>query len=116
MNNKTLLFIFLGLLAIYGLSQVFTGKRTSNFNTELILVDTNQVTQIIINTKPPNNEEIMLQRENNGWIVSNGSVNTKAVSNAVQALLSNIQLIKTKYIAANSEEKWADYEKKQENL
>lgn len=110
MNNKTLLFIFLGLLAIYGLSQVFTGKRTSNFNTELILVDTNQVTQIIINTKPPNNEEIMLQREDNGWIVSNGSVNTKAVSNAVQALLSNIQLIKTKYIAANSEEKWADYE------
>lgn len=110
MNNKTLLFIFLGLLAIYGLSQVFTGKRTSNFNTELILVDTNQVTQIIINTKPPNTEEIMLQREGNNWIVSNGTVNTKAVSSAVQALLSNVQLIKTKYIAANSEEKWADYE------
>ena len=32
------------------------------------------------------------------------------VGTAVQALLSNIRLIQTKYIAANSEEKWPDYE------
>ena len=37
-------------------------------------------------------------------------MNTKATSAAIQALLSNIRLIQTKYIAANSEEKWADYE------
>lgn len=110
MNNKTLFFIFLGLLAIYGLSQVFTGKRTSNFDTELIQVDTSQVSRIIINTKPPASEEIILQREDNGWIVSSGTVNTKATSTAVQTLLSNIRLIQTKYIAANAEEKWADYE------
>ena len=110
MNNKTLFFIFLGLLAIYGLSQVFTGKRTSNFDTELIQVDTSQVTRIIINTKPPASEEITLQREGNGWIASSGSVNTKATATAIQALLSNIRLIQTKYIAANSEEKLADYE------
>ncbi|MEZ5038353.1 MAG: DUF4340 domain-containing protein [Saprospiraceae bacterium] len=110
MNNKTLLFIFLGLLAIYGLSQVFTGKRTSNFNTELIKIDTTQITQIIIQTKPPSREEIMLQKEAKAWIVSNGTVNTTATPTAVNALLSNLQLIKTKYIAANSEEKWADYE------
>lgn len=110
MNNKTLLFIFLGLLAIYGLSQVFTGKRTSNFNTELIKIDTTQITQIIIQTKPPSREEIMLQKEAKAWIVSNGTVNTTATLTAVNALLSNLQLIKTKYIAANSEEKWADYE------
>ncbi len=110
MNNKTLFFIFLGLLAIYGLSQVFTGKRTSNFDTELIQVDTSQVNRIIINTKPPASEEITLQREGAGWIASSGSVNTKATSTAIQSLLSNIRLIQTKYIAANSEEKWADYE------
>lgn len=110
MNNKTLFFIFLGLLAIYGLSQVFTGKRTSNFDTELVQVDTSQVSRIVINTKPPASEEITLQREGQGWIASSGSVNTKATSTAIQALLSNIRLIQTKYIAANSEEKWADYE------
>lgn len=110
MNNKTLFFIFLGLLAIYGLSQVFTGKRTSNFDTELIQVDTSQVSRVIVNTKPPASEEITLQREGDGWIASSGSVNTKATNSAIQALLSNIRLIQTKYIAANSEEKWADYE------
>jgi len=110
MNNKTLFFIFLGLLAIYGLSQVLTGKRTSNFDTELIQVDTNQVSRIIINTKPPASEEIILQKEEGGWIASSGTVNTKATSTAIQALLGNIKLIQTKYIAANAEEKWADYE------
>ncbi|MBX2877040.1 MAG: DUF4340 domain-containing protein [Saprospiraceae bacterium] len=110
MNNKTLFFIFLGLLAIYGLSQVFTGKRTSNFDTELIQVDTSQVSRIIVKTKPPASEEITLQREGDGWIASSGSVNTKATGTAIQALLSNIRLIQTKYIASNSEEKWADYE------
>lgn len=110
MNNKLLLVVFLVLLGIYGLTKVFSGKKDQSFKAELIEVDTAAVTQIMINTKGPESEEITLKKEEAGWIASNGNLNVKAPPSVVSSLLGNLVLIKTKRIAANKPEKWTDFE------
>lgn len=110
MNNKNLLIIFISLLAIYGLSQVFSSKKDRSFKTELIEIDSTTVTAITINPKGPDNPEFNLTREENGWIASRGNINTIATTAAINALLSNLQQIKTQRVAAKSTEKWPDYE------
>lgn len=110
MNNKLLLIVFLVLLGIYGLSKVFSSKKDQSFKAELIAVDTTSVTQVIINTKGPESEEITLKKEEAGWIASNGQLNVKAPSGTISSLLGNLVLIKTKRVAANKAEKWSEYE------
>lgn len=109
MNNKTLLVVFLVLLAIYGLSRVFRSQRDSNFRTELIKVDTAAITSIVIDPKGAE-PEFTLKREANGWIASNGQLNLRATASAVNAVLGAVHLVRTKNIVAKAEEKWPDYE------
>ena len=110
MNNKNLLIIFIALLAIYGLSQVFSSKKDRSFKTELIEIDSTAVTAITIDPKGEDSPEFNLTREENGWIASRGNINTIATTAAINALLSNLQQIKTQRVAAKSPEKWPDYE------
>ncbi len=109
MNNKTLLFVFLALLGIYGLSQVFSGKKSRSFKAELITVDSAAVTSVMINPKGKS-EEVTLRKEGKKWIVSNGAINVRAVPGEVNNLLTSLMLIKSNRIAAKNETKWADFE------
>lgn len=109
MNNKILLFILVGLLAIYGLSRLFSGDKTTTFKAELIQVDTAAVSSITID---PRGEEppFTLKKEEGQWIATRDALSIRAAENAVQSLLSNLSLIKTKHIAAKSADKWAEYQ------
>ena len=109
MNNKILLIILVALLAIYGLSRLFSGDKETTFKTELIQVDTAAVGSITID---PRGEEppFTLKKEGGQWIATRGALNIKAAQSGVQALLSNLSLIKTKHIAAKSPDKWAEYQ------
>ena len=73
-------------------------------------MDTAKVTAIQVYPKNGNHEEISLKKENNFWAVSKGNVTTKANANAVNSILKNLVLIKTKRVAAKSPEKWVNYE------
>ena len=110
MNNRTLLIIFVALLGIYGLTQVFSSKKERSFKTELIQVDTAQVTSILLKPKVENGEEITLKKEGKEWLVTKGNKTSKAVKNVVDALLNDMVLVKTKRVAAKRAEKWKDYE------
>ncbi len=110
MNNKTLLIIFVALLAAWGLSQMNSGKRNRSFNTDLIKIDTAAVTTINLYPKSDEQKEITLSKENGIWVATQGPVTTKANQSAVQSLLGNLNLIKTKRVAAKKPEKWKDYE------
>lgn len=109
MNNRILLLIFIILLGIYALTQVFSGKRESSFKAELIEVDTAEVTSINIDPKGEA-PEFTLKREGNQWIVTDGTVSVQAISNPVNAVLGNLALIRTKRLAAKSPEKWSEFE------
>ena len=110
MNNKILLLIFVGLLVVWGLSQMNSGKRDRSFKTDLIQIDTASVTTINLYPKTDEQKEITLSKENGTWIATQGMVTTKANQSAVQSLLGNLNLIKTKRVAAKKQEKWKDYE------
>lgn len=115
MNNKTLFVILVLLLAVYGLSQMFSGKKQRSFKTELIQVDTSQVSSINLYPKAEKGAEIILKREGSSWIASKDNVNTKAVKNVVDALLKELVLIKTTRVAAKKKEKWTEYEVEESN-
>lgn len=110
MNNKTLLIVFIALLAVWGISQMNTGKQNRSFKTDLIQIDTASVTTINLYPKSDGQQEITLSRENGMWAATQGMVTTKANQNAVNSLLGNLNLIKTKRVAAKKPEKWKDYE------
>ena len=109
-KNNTLLYVFLGLLAIYGLSQLFNTQEDRSFKAELIQIDTAKVDLISVDPKGEENKPYTLKRENGAWIASQDNINAKANSAAINALLKTILEIKTKQIAAKSPEKWAEYE------
>ncbi|NUQ26882.1 MAG: DUF4340 domain-containing protein [Saprospiraceae bacterium] len=108
-TNKTLLIVFVALLVLYGLNRLLSGRGDSNFNSELIKIDTAAVSAVNIIIKQPEEAEITLKREGADWIVSNGQLSVKAQSAAVEELLSAISLIKTNQIAATQAGSWADY-------
>lgn len=110
MNNKTLFLIFAVLLAIYGISNLMSNKTDRSFKTDLISIDTSQVTSLTIFPKSDDHQEILLQKNNGQWVATQGNVTTVANGLAVNTLLNNIQLIKTKRVAAKKEERWKDYE------
>ena len=105
MKNKTLLLIFLGLLAIFLATQFAFEKKTRTFKTELIQLDTARITSILLYPKGDNQEETLLKKESNFWVVSKGNITTKANQGAVQSILRNLALIKTKRVASKSVEK-----------
>lgn len=110
MQNKKLLYIFLGLLAIYGITQFGFQKKTKSFKSELIQLDTAAVTSITILPKSDSQEEMVLVKENGEWMAKKGSIQTKANRDAVMSILRNLSLIKTKRVATKNPEKWSDYE------
>jgi Domain of unknown function (DUF4340) len=114
MNNKTLFIVLLALLGVYGLSKLFSGKKERSFKAELIQVDTSKVTAVSIFPKP-DSIEVSLKREGDAWIVSRGTISTRAMPNVVGGLLNQLARIKTKRVAAKKPEKWAEYEVEEGN-
>ncbi len=110
MKNKTLLVIFTALLGIYVFTHFFSGKQERSFKSELVQIDTASVTSIALFPKAENGAEILLKREGNTWIATKGDVITKAQKPNVDGILSVLNLVKTKRVAAKSPEKWAEYE------
>ena len=103
------------MLAAWGLSQMNAGKRSRSFKTDLIQIDTASVTTINLYPKSDEQKEITLSKENGIWVAMQGTVTTKANQSAVHSLLSNLQLIKTKRVAAKKPDKWKDYEVEETN-
>lgn len=72
MNNKKLLYVFLGLIAILGLTQLFNSRKDRSFKSELVNVDTSKVTRLVLHPQSENHAEIILSKENGEWIAEKG--------------------------------------------
>lgn len=110
MNNKMLLLVFVALLAVYGLSKVFSGKSERSFNPDIIAVDSTKVTTVILHTKADSLAEAKLERKGAGWTVQINGKTYAASDEAVQQLLSNLSKVTTSHIVAKSKDKWPVYE------
>lgn len=110
MNNKKLLYVFLGLIAIFGLTQLFNSRKDRSFKSELIRVDTAKVTRILLHPQSENHVEIVLTKENGEWMAGKGKIKAKAEAGAVSSILKELVSIKIKSIVTQSKSKWQEYE------
>ena len=108
-NNKILLLILGALLALYFISE-WSDKSERTFRTELVTIDTAQISSILLYPKAGKHEEIRFTKENNVWMVHKGAVKARTRVGAVEGLLTQLLQIKPKRLAAKSKDKWVDFQ------
>ncbi len=108
MTNKTLLLIFLFFVGLYLIfSKVLSSRATSDFSTEVIKVDTAQITTIEIS--PQGGAAYAIHRTDRNWIVTNGNVNVRAASAQLKAVLDQVDTIRTIQLVSSQKEDWIEY-------
>ena len=109
-NNRTLSIVFAVLLAVFLLTR-FTqgGRQESNFRTQLVTLDTAQVSTITL--RPPGDADAIVFQESEGnWRVQQGEVTAQADQSAVEGLLGTLLDLKPQRLAARSSEQWNTFE------
>jgi Domain of unknown function (DUF4340) len=111
MSNKKLLYLFLGLLLIFGLTQLFNTKKDRSFKSELLNVDTSVVNKIVIHAGADNHKETVLNKSvSSGWTATQGQKTVPVVPGTLDGILRELPLMKIKSIATQSKEKYNEYE------
>ncbi len=114
MNNKTLFIILAALLAIYIFSQIGGKKENRSFKADIISIDTSKVSKIIFTAKNTL-DEILLQKQNDSWILSQGDQTLACDPESIRNLLAQVIDVKAKRLAATKEDKWLKYEVDEKN-
>ena len=72
-NNRTLLFVFLGLAGLLVLTRVFTAKKAvRTLDTELVEIDTGRISNILLYPQADQGKELAFSRTGSGWTVTLG--------------------------------------------
>lgn len=109
MNNKLLIGLFVGLLAAWGISKLFsTGEST--FNPDIIIVDSASVDKIVLHAKADNFVESTIEKTPDGWRVKRAGKTYIAFDESISRLLGELKTVTTSQIVAKNPEKWAQYE------
>jgi len=109
-NNRTLIIIFLALLALVAVIQlVLNQKGERNFREYLAKVDTTKVDKIeFIHFEK---EPIILEKSGKSqWQVKQGDKEAAADQSALKSLMKSLSNLKVKKRVAIKEEKWKEYE------
>lgn len=110
MNNKKLLFILIVLGLIFLLTQLFNQKKERSFKSELVALDTSDITRIILNPNAESQKEIILEKTGNQWTAEQGKLKVPAAEGSLDGILRELISIKVKSIATQSTARWKEYE------
>ena len=111
MNNKKLIIILLALVVILVLTRLIKIPREqSTLKTDLVSMDTTEVSKIIINNGADKDKPIEFTRNGNTWTVSQGDITAKEEKGAAAGILGNLVSVKPQRLVATSKSKWKDYE------
>lgn len=109
-NNKTLLLILIGLVAIYFTTD-FLRQRSRDDRSlpdRLLLVD--EATLNAFTIDPPGGAPpLQFSKTDGTWEVEQAGRRSRADQSAVQRLLSDLEALAPERLVANSEERWEDY-------
>lgn len=111
LSTKTLLTIFFVLLVLV-LAFVFfePNQGESNFNSDIIHIDTAKITSISIFPKSTNHKEVKLYKEGRDWFVQLKNNKSALVpSTKINGYIRELLNIKPRSVAAQSKSKWAEY-------
>lgn len=111
-QNKNGLYL-IALLVLIGIflivKYVFVNKPDSNFDMNVLKIDTANVVSIVIK-QPKDKTPIKLSKENNMWKVSQDDKTYDADENSIKEILGVLNQLKIQNIVGTSKDKWADYE------
>ena len=109
-NNRILLIVLLGLVAVLALTRLLTYKKSvRTLDTELVSIDTGAVTSMILYPKAEYGTELVFDRNGSGWTVSRDKRSANADPAAVRSSLAALVNMKTERLVARSKDKWSDY-------
>jgi hypothetical protein len=110
-NNKRLLYLLSGLIAILILTVVIKiPKENSTFKNFIVNFDTASVSKIILNNRISNGNEVEFNRINNKWTVQQGKIVTATQEGAVENIFGEVLNIKPQSLASISKSQWSDFD------
>lgn len=111
LSNKKLLYLFLGLLSIFALTQLFNTKKDRSFKSELLKVDTSLVNKIVIHSSTDNHKETILTKSGTSdWTATQNQKTVPVVPGTLDGILKELPLMKIKSIATQSKDRYNEYE------
>jgi hypothetical protein len=110
-NNKSLLYVLIGLVAVLVITRLLTREKSvRTLETELVRIDTSQITSILLYPRAETGEEIVFEKANGQWIVSSKGVEAPADPNSILRSLTELLNLKTERLVARSKERWGEYQ------
>lgn len=105
--------VFISILILvgtsYGLFRLFTSKKETVFQANLIAVDTAKVSAVLVSNNPYHPSELSFFRENQAWIISTEQIPIKADPAQIQELLQKVRAVKTNKVIAKDRKSWKIY-------
>ena len=109
-SNKNLLYLFLVLLLIFGITQVFNTKKDRSFKSEILKVDTLSISKIVIHAVGDQHKETVLTKTEGSWNASQGDKTVPVAPGTLDGIIKELPVMKVKAIATQSKDKYHEYE------
>lgn len=110
-NQKTILILFAALLVlVIGVTIIDKQKNERTFKDDLVEVNADDITQILIYPKSMKGEEIKLEKEADSWFLVDGDKKYPADKNSVSSIINELNSLKPESVASTSDKRWIQYE------
>jgi Domain of unknown function (DUF4340) len=110
-NNRRLLYLLLGLIAILFLTILIKiPKEKATLKSKIIEFDTSEVSKILLFPRISNGKAVEFNKIKGKWTVQQGSIISATQEGAVQNLFGEVLNIKAQSLAAVSKSKWKEFE------
>lgn len=107
MTIKNILIVLALMGLLYGLNRLTQPPRGDDFSTQLFRIAPGDVTTIVMESRA--HGDITLTRTAEKWIASDGRRSTPVAPQAMEALLANLNQVRTLRIEASREDQWPDF-------
>lgn len=111
LNNKILIGVLVGLVAVFALSRIFRSSRLQRSLPEtLVETDTAKISAIRIFPVAESGNKLVFNREGNKWIIERGAIRADVEKSAINTLLGYLVKMTPKKLVTTKKEKWLQYE------
>ncbi len=109
LNTKTLVILLIIVLGIYFISDMFENEDRT-FRSDLVSIDTAEITKIVIVPKIGGGDEVSLTRTGSSWDLKSAGKSYKSDGSVIKNVLARLSLLKPERVAATSSSKWTEFE------
>jgi len=110
-NNKRLLYLLLGLIAILFLTILIKiPKEKATLKSRIVEFDTSEVSKIILYPRVSNGKAVEFNKKISKWTVQQDNIISATQEGAVQNLFSEALNLKPQSLAAVNKSKWKEFE------